>query len=159
MLAEFLASDRKITAALLAVALVLGAALLARATPSKECPSPSCFSPRQPLTAREAYRMKREQGQRVLFVDVRGRGEADGANTPVGIDARVPYLEGREPHPEFRIDFTQNMDETLRAAHMRHYEPVILLARNGDYGAMAAQLLQEHGYSNVYVVNDGFDGL
>ena len=121
-----------------------------------------------PVDANRAWQLKQDLGARVLLVDIRGRAEVFYAGMPLGVDANVPLME---PAPSFAVDaqdgqlamdfntrFLERMDDTLRAAHLRHGDPVVLLCRSGELSAIAAKLMQEHGYLQVFVVTDGFEG-
>jgi len=129
-----------------------------------ECDSSACLTPRQLIRSDEAERMKRYFGDRALFIDIRGRGEAPASRRGIVVDATVAFMDGAPviaanpgveiPHPEFRIDFTYNVDEILRARHGRHDDPLIVIAPTVGRAVLAALLLQEHGYSKVFVVRD-----
>jgi hypothetical protein len=49
------------------------------------------------LSAPEAYKMKSEGGAKVLFVDVRTKGEFQFLGTPTVIDQNIPYMEIDDP--------------------------------------------------------------
>jgi rhodanese-related sulfurtransferase len=169
---EHEANLRKVAAALCVAGAVLGlvVSLVTHAEPTGKpgCRSAECLAPRQLVTPREAWNLRRELREHAVIVDVRGRAESYYTGMPLGVDAQVPFMEpampfewdagGREPRMEFRSDFTTRMDEVLRTRHVRHDEAVVLLCRTGERAALAALLLQEHGYSNVYVVREGFEG-
>jgi hypothetical protein len=81
----------------------------------------------------------------------------------LGSDVQVPFMEpvvasipgnGPDSQMEFRIDFAPNVDDALRAAHMRHGQPVILMSPSTDRAVLAALLLQERGYTRIYVTHD-----
>jgi rhodanese-related sulfurtransferase len=165
-------SLRKVAIALCLSGAFLGLAvsLFSRAAPSGtvNCHSADCLAPRQIVSPREAWRMRRLSHDHALLVDVRGPAETFYNGMPLGVDAQIPFTEPAVPFAwnaaedgpqmEFRTDFRWRMDEVLRAKHVRHDEPVILLCRTGERAVLAALLLQEHGYSNVYIVRDGFEG-
>lgn len=130
---------------------------------SDDCDSPSCVSTRQIVTTDEARQIKRYLGDHALLVDIRASAEAPAGLT-LGSDVQVPFMEpvaastpgngAKEAPMEFRIDFAQNVDEALRAAHMRHGEPVILVSPSAERAVLAALLLQERGYTRIYVTHD-----
>src|SRR3954447_18056409 len=107
--------------------------------------------------------MKREMGNRILVVDIGTPGETQKNARRVPIDAYVPFMEpgsasasnaiADSPELTFRTDFCGNLEEVLRAAHLKHGEPVILLSPSMERSMLAALLLQEHGYSHVYLMN------
>lgn len=126
------------------------------------CRSQECLSPAQVLSADYARAMKRELGNRVLVVDIGTPGEPQ-KNARMPVDAYVPFMEpgsawdssaaATSTELTFRIDFCTNVDDALRAAHLRHEQPVILLSPSMERTMLAALLLQEHGYSYVLVMN------
>jgi rhodanese-related sulfurtransferase len=116
----------------------------------------------QIVTTEEALQMKRYLGDHALLVDIRAAAEAP-AGLALGSDVQVPFMEpvvasmpgnGADSQMEFRIDFGPNVDEALRAAHMRHGQPVILMSPFTERAVLAALLLQERGYSKIYVTRD-----
>jgi hypothetical protein len=127
------------------------------------CRSSECLSPAQILTPERAGWIKRDLGNRVLVVDIGTPGEPQRKAHRVPIDAYVPFMEsGSDAGPSgvadspglaFRTDFCRNLDEALTAAHLRHGEQVILLSPSMERTMLAALLLQEHGYSNIFVMN------
>ena len=84
-----------------------------------------------PITARQAVQMKADLGSRVLLADIRG-------------------LE-----PSLR--FLEIMDAALVGAGLRHGDPVILLGASAEEGTLAAELLREHGYLQVFAIVDRRD--
>ena len=129
---------------------------------SEACDSPSCVSTRQFISAKEARRMKRELADHALLVDIRASAEAPARPGPDS-DAHVPFMEpgtsamgngATSARMDFRIDFGQNVDQALRAAHMRHDDPVILMSPSAERAVLAALLLQERGYSRILVMRD-----
>ncbi|MGZ5080318.1 MAG: hypothetical protein ACXWHZ_12785 [Usitatibacter sp.] len=130
---------------------------------SDDCDSPSCVSTRQIITTDEARQIKRYLGDHALLVDIRATAEAP-AGLLLGSDAQVPFMEpaasstpgngAKEAPMEFRIDFGTNVDEALFAAHMRHDQPVILMSPPTERAVLAALLLQERGYTRIYVTHD-----
>ena len=123
------------------------------------CDGVECLSPGQLITAAQAREMKRELRGRALLVDI--RGPRDTPRKPWS-DAHVPFMQATpaalvnagapDTHVEFRIDFTRNVDDALRSAHLRHDDPLILVAPSGWSGVLAALLAREHGYQKVFVV-------
>lgn len=130
---------------------------------SDQCESPTCISPRQIITPKQAWHMKRALGNHALLVDIRAAAEAP-AGLALGSDAQVPFMEPvvasdavsgvLDSQMEFRIDFGPNVDQVLRAAHMRHEEPVILMSPSAERAVLAALLLQERGYTQILVMQD-----
>ncbi len=150
-------------------ALALGAAL---ALPAAAAPEPA-DPDRQTswglyLTAREAYEMKTERGDAVLFVDVREPVEIMFTGFTDMVDVNVPFLLvnptkfnptkprlAMEPNP----DFASGVLGALEARGLDRSAPVILMCRSGGTrGAPSAEALEGLGLERVYVVVDGFEG-
>jgi rhodanese-related sulfurtransferase len=120
------------------------------------------------VDATGAWTLLRDFGHRLLFVDIRSRPEVLMAGQPRGIHAHVPFMQ---PDPNWEVDprsgrarmaidtaFLPRLDEKLAAAGLGHGDPVILICRSGERSLLAAELLREHGYLQVFVVRDGFEG-
>jgi rhodanese-related sulfurtransferase len=121
---------------------------------SDGCIAASCVSPRQLITIAEARQLKRRLGGHALLVDIRAAAETP-AGLAIGADVQAPFMEPvNVSGMEFRIDFADKVDNAVRAAHMLHDEPVILMAPSADRAVLAALLLQERGYSGIRVVRD-----
>ena len=130
---------------------------------SDDCESPTCLATRQFIAAKDAWRMKRQLGNRALLVDIRASAEARARLAPDG-DVHVPFMEpmaasaagngATGERMEFRIDFGPNVDEALRAAHMGHDDHVILMSPSPERAVLAALLLQERGYTRILVMHD-----
>jgi len=149
---------------LLAAVLVSGAALAAEAPddPKKQT-SWGLY-----LTAAEAYEMKIERGDAVLFVDVREPVEIMFTGFTDVVDVNVPFLLvnpakwnpkkpvlAMEPNP----DFAPGIPAALEARGLDKATPVILMCRSGGTrGAPSAKALEGLGLDAVYVVVDGFEG-
>lgn len=120
------------------------------------------------LTAREAFEMKRAEGDGVLFIDVREPVEMMFTGFTHMVDVNVPFLLvnpsklspakpvlAMEPNPGFR-------DEVMKALAARGLDaatPVILMCRSGgERGAPSARALEGSGLERVFVVVDGFEG-
>jgi hypothetical protein len=119
---------------------------------SASCHAPECLSPRQIITSKEAFRMKRQFGEHALLVDIRDKAEIPAGLT-FGADAQVPFMEPTV-EMDFHVNFANDVDEALRSAHLRYEDPVILMPPSSDRGVLAALLLQEHGYSRIFVMRD-----
>lgn len=89
------------------------------------------FPPAMAITARQAIQIKADLGPRVLLADIRG-------------------LE-----PGLR--FLEIMHAALAGAGLRHGDPVILLGATAAEGSLAAELLREHGYRQLFAVADRRD--
>ena len=85
-----------------------------------------------PITARQAVQMKADLGPRVLLADIRA------------FQPGAPMLA--------------RLDAALVATGLRHGDPVIVLARSDEHGRLAAELMREHGYEQVFVVGERDEG-
>ena len=117
-----------------------------------------------PISARQAWQMKRDLGKRVLLVDIRARTEFRHPGRPPVADARAAFMEpasgllvsasGGRGAMDFNPRFLERVDWLLADAGLRHGDPVVLLGESGDRGRLAAELMNEHGYLQVFVVPD-----
>ena len=127
------------------------------------CRSAECISPLQVLTPNRAGWMKREMGGLALVVDIATPGETQRNAWRVPVDAYVPFMEPGSvsgsnalvdsPEMTFRLDFSERMDEAMRGAHLGYDRPVILVSPSMERSLLAALLLQEHGFTNILVMN------
>ncbi len=120
------------------------------------------------LTAKEAFDMKQQMGDAVLFVDVREPIEIMFTGYTDVIDVNVPYMLvnpakwnpkkpvlAMEPNP----DFASGILDALDARGLDKSTPVILMCRSGGTrGAPSARALESLGLEQVFVVVDGFEG-
>ena len=154
-------------------ALAAGLALAFAATaPTAAAPAPDDPAKQTPwglyLTAVEAYEMKQDKGDAVLFIDVRDPIEIMFTGFTDVVDANVPFLlsDPTAWHPKkpvFRMarnpDFAAGVERALAEAGLDKSAPVILMCRSGgSRGAPSAKALEGHGFERVYVVVDGFEG-
>jgi hypothetical protein len=117
-----------------------------------------------PISARQARQMKHDLGRRILLVDIRARTEFRHPGRPPVADARAPFMEpapgrlfsasGGRGGMDFNPRFLERMDWLLANAGLRHGDPVVLMGESGDRGRLAAELMNEHGYLQVFVVPD-----
>ena len=120
------------------------------------------------LDAKEAYAMKTAEGDRVLFVDVREPIEIMFTGFTDVVDVNVPFLianrgKWHPTKPNFAMeknpDFEPGIARALEARGLTKDAAVILMCRSGGTrGAPSANALWGKGYSQVYVVVDGFEG-
>lgn len=120
------------------------------------------------LTSKEAYEMKKRQGNAVLFVDVREPVEIMFTGFTDIVDENVPFLlvdpaKWNEEKPvlamERNPDFADQIMQALGERGLGQDTPVILMCRSGgERGAPSAKALEGLGLEAVYVVVDGFEG-
>lgn len=121
------------------------------------------------LTAKEAGQMKAEQGDKVLFVDVREPVEIMFTGFTDMVDVNVPFMlvNPGQWHPskpvllmEQNPDFAAGIERALGARGLGKDAPIILMCRSGgDRGAPSARALDGKGFTAVHVVVDGFEGV
>lgn len=151
-------------AALLALTLI--------AATSQAAPEPQNPKKQTPwhlyVDSSEAYAMKQEQGNKVLFVDVRDPIEIMFTGFTDVVDINVPFkLSNRSKwnpkKPVFAMelnpDFEKEIAGALKNQGLDKSAPIILMCRSGGTrGAPSAKQLWGKGYEQVYVVTDGFEG-
>lgn len=119
------------------------------------------------LTAKETYDVVKNEGNEVLFIDVRTQAEVEFVGMTHMIDANIPYMVqdidswnekkkkfNMEPNSNFSIVF----DDVIKAKGLNKDSKIIVMCRSGSRSAKAANLLNSLGYKNVYSVVDGFEG-
>jgi len=120
------------------------------------------------LTSPEAAAMKAERGDAALFVDVRDPIEIMFTGFTDVVDANVPFLLSNPSKwnakksvfaMERNPDFVAVIEAALAARGLDKSAPVILMCRSGgERGAPSAKALEPYGFTQVYVVVDGFEG-
>ena len=120
------------------------------------------------VDSREAYDMKMARGDDVLFVDVREPIETMFTGFTDVVDVNIPYMLANPSrwHPskskfamEVNPDFEPMIASALAERGLTKDTPILLMCRSGGTrGAPSAMALHGKGYSQVYVVVDGFEG-
>jgi rhodanese-related sulfurtransferase len=120
------------------------------------------------LTARDAYEMIEEDPAKVLFVDVRTRGELQFIGAAASIDVNVPYMIEAEPPqwddatsaPRLVVNprFVARVGQRIAKKGLGMDAPIILICQAGVRAARAADALTRAGFANAYAVIDGFEG-
>jgi rhodanese-related sulfurtransferase len=120
------------------------------------------------LSALEAYKMKTEGGAKVMFVDVRTKGEFQFLGTTTVTDQNIPYMEMDEPvawdkkNKRYSLspnsDFVSAVGDLAARMKLGKNDTIILMCRSGDRSSPAANLLKLAGYTKVYSIVDGFEG-
>lgn len=100
------------------------------------------------ISAEEALQGAREQ--RVVLVDVRTPAEWKQTGVAPGA-ARISVTE----HPQDDSGFVADVAALLGGDRSR---PVALICRTGRRSAMAEQLLERNGFTQVYNVDEGMAG-
>jgi rhodanese-related sulfurtransferase len=120
------------------------------------------------VTAQDAYEMISEAPDKVLFVDVRTRGELQFIGMPTLVDAHVPFLVEASPpqwdtaNSTFKLvanrTFVDDVDKRLAQKGIGRNDTVIVICQGGLRAARAANALTQAGYTKVYTTIDGFEG-
>lgn len=119
------------------------------------------------LTAKEAHEVA--QKEKVLFLDVRTRGEVVFLGTASNIDANIPYMDMSELSGwddkkntiqlEVNSDFMREFERRLAEKGLAGKgAKVVVMCRSGDRSAATVNFLAKAGYTNVWSVVDGYEG-
>ncbi len=121
------------------------------------------------LTPREAWEMKQAQGDAVLLIDVRTRGEVKYIGIADAVDAHIPvrFLRGdyawSQKSNTYRTrenpDFIVAIERLLAARQRDRSIPIILMCQSGSRVPAAAKLLHAAGFEKVYTQYQGFEGI
>jgi rhodanese-related sulfurtransferase len=120
------------------------------------------------LTAQDAHDMVRAAPDKVLFIDVRTRGELQFIGMPTLVDAHAPYLVEASPlqwdetSSTFKLvqnpAFVEEVGKRLAGKQLTNEDTVIVICQGGQRAARAADALTKAGYTRVYTTIDGFEG-
>ena len=120
------------------------------------------------VDSREAYDLKMQLGDKVLFIDVRDPVEIQFTGFTDVVDINIPFKLANskkwnskksvlqmEKNPDFIVD----VESALASNSLTKDDAVIIMCRSGGArGAPAANVLFDRGFKKVYVVTDGFEG-
>jgi rhodanese-related sulfurtransferase len=112
------------------------------------------------LSSKEVPAFLKANSGHVLFLDVRTPRELTSSGLTPLIDANVPFKRVAAGGMQLEInpDFAAKTGKRLAAKGLSKNDPVVLMCRSGHRSAMAADLLTEAGFTQVYSVADGFEG-
>lgn len=120
------------------------------------------------VTAQDAYDMVSAMPDKVLFIDVRTRGELQFIGMPTLVDAHVPFLLDTSPpqwdeaNATFKLaanpTFVADVDKRLAQKGITRDDPVVVICQGGGRAARAVNALTQAGYTKVYTTIDGFEG-
>lgn len=120
------------------------------------------------VDSKEAFAMKKEQGNAVLLVDVRDPIEIQFTGFAPAVDVVVPFLRANitkwnEKRSVYLMEKNSNFEagiaKALEDRKLPKDTPILLMCRSGgERGAPSAKELEGKGYGKVYVVVDGFEG-
>jgi len=123
------------------------------------------------LTPQEAYQMKTDKPNEVLFVDVRTRQEVHYIGIADQVDANIPYqfdtLRWRNKsggvlgsfRKQRNPDFEVAVENALRSRGLSKRSPVIIMCTSGSRAPRAARALHKAGFTRVYTQFQGFEGI
>ena len=120
------------------------------------------------LSPSEAHALKREQGNGLLFIDVRTRAELKYIGIADPVDANIPVRLLRadyawsERSNTYRTrenpDFVAAVDRLLELRGLDRATPIIVMCQAGARAPIAARLLHAAGFATVYSQYQGFEG-
>jgi rhodanese-related sulfurtransferase len=120
------------------------------------------------LTPKDAYSVVTTDRSKVLFVDIRTRGEMQFVGAPTDIDGHVPFVEMNEfgewddKAGRYKLEingtFSASIDKLLAKKGLTKDARIILSCRSGDRSARAADIMAGNGYTNVFTQVEGFEG-
>ena len=136
--------------------------------PEAGIPAAKCTTRGLYVTAQDAFDMVSEAPKKVLFIDVRTRGELQFIGMPTLVDAHVPLVVETSP-PQWdeanstlklvpNPTFVEDVDRRLAQKGLTRDDLVIAICQAGMRAARAANVLTQAGYTKVYTTIDGFEG-
>lgn len=158
---------KKLIALFAAALLAFASATLAEGFDPAKLPQSKQTMEGKYLSAKQAYDLKAERPNRVLFIDVRTPAETEYVGIADPVDVNIPILlddytlwdnAGSRYQATQNEDFVRKVARALKARGMSRHDTIIVMCRSGDRSAMAANLLIQNGYGNVYSVWEGFEG-
>ncbi|MGB5809389.1 MAG: rhodanese-like domain-containing protein [Polyangiales bacterium] len=117
------------------------------------------------LTPAAAHRALTEDPD-ILFIDVRDPIEITFVGHAEGVDKIIPVgLATREVDPEtgqYRMaankEFVANVDAFVAERGKAKSDPIFVSCRSGSRSGVAARMLIDAGYTNVWNIIEGFEG-
>lgn len=120
------------------------------------------------LNPQEAYQKKLAGGEGILLIDVRTRAEVKFIGMADAVDANIPVRMLRDDYAwseksaTYRTrenpDFVAAVERLLDIRGLDRHSPIILMCQSGSRVPIAAQLLHQAGFSEVYTQYQGFEG-
>lgn len=120
------------------------------------------------VTPWRAYELKEVHGRRVLLLDVRSLAEVAFVGAPDMVDAVVPLAELAQPlqadpaRGDLRLVPNAHFEDVARAWVAAlggdDQTPLLILCRSGDRARQAAHRLHAAGFTDVSVIDGGFEG-
>jgi len=120
------------------------------------------------LSPQETYDLVDEQGEQLLFIDVRDPVEIMFVGSTDVVDANIPFMQANreswdQDNNRFRMernqDFAQQVEAALNEKGLDRNATVITMCRSGsERGEPSARYLKEQGFTDVRYVVKGFQG-
>jgi len=119
------------------------------------------------LSAKEAAAKMQTLGNKALMIDVRTQAEVEYVGEADPVSYNIPYMLNDyntwdDKNGRYQMSpnsgFLSKMEDVIKAAGLNKESTIILMCRSGDRSAGAANLMIKAGYTNVYSVEDGFEG-
>lgn len=120
------------------------------------------------LSPQETYDLVNEQGDQLLFIDVRDPVEIMFIGSTKVVDANIPFMQANREswdhdNNRFRMernqDFAQQVEAALNEKGLDRNATVITMCRSGsERGEPSARYLKEQGFTDVRYVVKGFQG-
>ncbi|NOU05082.1 MAG: sulfurtransferase [Hyphomicrobiaceae bacterium] len=143
-------------------------AAVAQEVPKPDIPKIKQTKSGKYLGVKEAAALVKAEPSKVLFLDIRTRGEVQFVGYATDIDGVVPFVdmsqfgEWDDTNNRYKLEtnpvFSQTVGKALARKGLNKTDKIILMCRSGDRSARAADMLEEAGYTNVYSVYEGFEG-
>lgn len=120
------------------------------------------------FTPAQAYEQIQKNGDKTLFIDVRDPIEVNFTGMPAVADANVPFkfadttkfnLKKKQFNMVKNKNFVTDVDDRLKAKGLTKSDTVIMMCRSGPRGAKAVDALANAGYTNVYNLIQGYEGV
>ncbi len=122
------------------------------------------------LDPQEAYDLKINNPDSVLFLDVRNQAEIHYTGMATPIDANIPYrfdsttwkkkrksIYGTFKKPKNPY-FSQAVGNVLEVKGLTKDSPIIIMCTSGSRAPFAARILHTEGFTKVYTAVEGFEG-
>ena len=121
----------------------------------------------QYLTAIEAYKEVKKNGNKILFIDVRTQYELEYVGYTKMIDRNIPIAfktDKKWDKKKSRFSrlsnkkFVQDVEKALKAKGLTKEDHIVFICRSGSRSVYTSKLMAKAGYMNVSTVVDGFEG-
>ncbi len=120
------------------------------------------------LNSENAHEILKKDANKILFIDVRTRGEVAYVGMPTNADANVPFkftskkYKWNDKSHNFKMtpnpDFVNGISTKLQQKGLSKNDKVFVMCRSGGRSAKAADALTDAGFTQVYSIIDGFEG-